>query len=144
MEGTAARVLDYSSLWIHPDGSSRMLEHELIPIQSQEAITKLAEQRVPAGLLLRMRVIKKDGTILEPEFVEGKKTVTMPHLEIGDYIETENITSQGGDGQLGRRYRGRTGFSAKRTSATGAASSRHLPLTSPGRDARRGAAAGDA
>ncbi|MET0593372.1 MAG: hypothetical protein ABW133_11770, partial [Polyangiaceae bacterium] len=106
MEGTAARVLDYSTLWIHPDGSSRMLEHELIRIQSQEAIGKLAEQRVPEGLLLRMRVIKKDGTILEPEFVDGKKTVTMPHLEIGDYIETENITTRGGDGQLGRRYLG--------------------------------------
>jgi tetratricopeptide (TPR) repeat protein len=106
MEGTAARVLDYSSLWVHPDGSSRMLEHELIRIQSQEAIGKMAEQRVPGGLLLRMRVIKKDGTILEPEFVDGKKTVTMPHLEIGDYIETENINYQGGDGQLGRRYLG--------------------------------------
>jgi tetratricopeptide (TPR) repeat protein len=106
MEGTAARILDYSSVWIHPDGSSRMLEHELIRIQSQEAIGKMAEQRVPDGLLLRMRVIKKDGTLLEPEFVEGKKTVTMPHLEIGDYIETENITSRGGDGQLGRRYLG--------------------------------------
>ena len=106
MEGTAARVLDYSSLWIHPDGSSRMLEHELIRIQSQEAIGKMAEQRVPDGLLLRMRVIKKDGTILEPEFVDGKKTVTMPHLEIGDYIETENIANRGGDGQLGRRYLG--------------------------------------
>jgi tetratricopeptide (TPR) repeat protein len=106
MEGTAARVLDYSSLWVHPDGSSRMLEHELIRIQSQEAIGKMAEQRVPGGLLLRMRVIKKDGTILEPEFVDGKKTVTMPHLEIGDYIETENIAYQGGDGQLGRRYLG--------------------------------------
>jgi hypothetical protein len=106
MDGTAARVLDYSSVWIHPDGSSRMLEHELIRIQSQEAITKLAEQVVPGGLLLRMRVIKKDGTILEPEFVDGKKTVTMPHLQIGDYIETENITYHGGDGQLGRRYLG--------------------------------------
>jgi tetratricopeptide (TPR) repeat protein len=106
MEGTAARVLDYSSLWVHPDGSSRMLEHELIRIQSQEAIGKLAEQRVPEGLILHLRVIKKDGTILEPEFVDGKKTVTMPHLEIGDYIETENITTRGGDGQLGRRYLG--------------------------------------
>jgi len=106
MEGTAARVLDYSSVWIHPDGSSRMLEHELIRIQSQEAIGNLAEQRVPDGLLLRMRVIKKDGTILEPEVVDGKKTVTMPHLEIGDYIETENISYHGGDGQLGRRYLG--------------------------------------
>jgi tetratricopeptide (TPR) repeat protein/transglutaminase-like putative cysteine protease len=106
MEGNAARVLDYSTLWIHPDGSSRMLEHELIRIQSQEAIGKMAEQKVPDGLLLKMRVIKKDGAILEPEFVPGKQTATMPHLEIGDYIETESITNKGGDGQLGHRYIG--------------------------------------
>jgi len=106
MEGNAARVLDYSTLWIHPDGSSRMLEHELIRIQSQEAIGKMAEQKVPEGLLLKMRVIKKDGAILEPEFVAGKQTVTMPHLEIGDYIETESIANHAGDGQLGQRYLG--------------------------------------
>jgi hypothetical protein len=106
MEGNAARVLDYSAIWIHPDGSSRMLEHELIRIQSQEAIGKMAEQKLPNGLLLKMRVIKKDGAILEPELVSGKQTATMPHLEIGDYIETESITNQAGDGQLGQRYLG--------------------------------------
>jgi hypothetical protein len=106
MEGNAARVLDYSTLWVHPDGSHRMLEHELIRIQSQEAIGKMAEQKLPDGLLLKMRVIKKNGAILEPEFVSGKQTATMPHLEIGDYIETESITNKGGDGQLGQTYLG--------------------------------------
>jgi len=38
--------------------------------------------------------------------VSGKQTATMPHLEIGDYIETESITNQAGDGQLGQRYIG--------------------------------------
>jgi cellulose synthase operon protein C len=106
MEGTAARVLDYAALWIHADGSSRMLEHELVRIQSQEAIGRLAEQKLPSGLLLHMRVIKKDGAILEPEIVPGKATATMPHLEVGDYIETENITNRAGDGQLGKQYIG--------------------------------------
>jgi cellulose synthase operon protein C len=106
MEGTAARVLDYAALWIHPDGSSRMLEHEIIRIQSQEAIGRMAEQKIPSGLLLHLRVIKKDGAILEPELVPGKATATMPHLEVGDCIETENITNQAGDGQLGQQYLG--------------------------------------
>lgn len=106
MEGTAARVLDYSAVWIHPDGSSRMLEHELIRVQSQEAIGQMSEQRVSPGLVLRMRVIKKDGSILEPEFVSGKPTLTMPHLEVGDYIETESITTHDGDGNFGQRYLG--------------------------------------
>lgn len=107
MEGTAARVLDYAALWIHRDGTARMLEHELIRVQSQEAIGKLTEQRVPEdALVLRMRVIKKNGAIYEPEQVPGKATFTMPHLEVGDYIETENIVTTDGDGEGGRRYLG--------------------------------------
>ncbi len=91
LEGTAARVLDYMAVWVRGDGSSRMLEHEIIRIQSDEAISRFAEQQVRGDLVLKMRVLKQDGRILEPEVVRGKPTVTFPHLEIGDYIETEEI-----------------------------------------------------
>ena len=106
LPGTAARVLDYAAFWVHADGSSRMLEHELIKVQSAEAITSMAEQQLQNGLILHLRVIKKDGKVLEPELVEGKQTVTMPHLEVGDYIETERIESNPGDGQRGLNYTG--------------------------------------
>jgi tetratricopeptide (TPR) repeat protein len=106
MEGNAVRVLDYSVLWAHPDGSARMLEHEIVRVQSEESIRNMAEQNVPNGLALRLRVIKKNGKVLEPEFVAGKPTVTMPHLEVGDYIETETITTTPGDGLGGMTYRG--------------------------------------
>lgn len=102
----AARVLDYSAMWVHENGVARMLEHEIIRIQSREAIEEHAEQRVPRGLVLQLRTIKKDGRVLEPELVEGKPTVTMPHLEVGDYIETESITTLRGDGQGGRVFEG--------------------------------------
>ncbi|HET9959379.1 MAG TPA: hypothetical protein VFQ61_33040, partial [Polyangiaceae bacterium] len=36
----------------------------------------------------------------------GKPTLTMPHLEVGDYIETERIESQPGDGRRGAQYMG--------------------------------------
>lgn len=104
MEGTAARVLDYAALWVHPDGTSEMLEHEIQRIQSQEAVQKESEQAPQQGLVLRLRVIKKDGSILEPELVAGKPTVTMPHLDVGDIIESERILpASDGDAQ---RYRG--------------------------------------
>ena len=105
MPGTAARVLDYSAIWIHADGSARMLEHEILAIQSREGIQEQAEQR-PRGLLLKIRTLKHDGRVLEPEIVPGKETITMPHLEIGDYIETETITTMHGDGQGGQRFEG--------------------------------------
>ena len=106
MDGVAARVLDYAAVWVHPDASSDMLEHEILRIQSQEAIGQESEQQPPTGLVLRLRVIKPDGSILEPEPVAGKPTLSMPHLEIGDYIEIEHIAPSAGDGQKGRRFRG--------------------------------------
>jgi hypothetical protein len=87
-----------------------MLEHEIMRIQSQEVITKEAEQRPPTGLVLRVRVLKPDGKVLEPEPVAGKPTLTMPHLEVGDYIEIEHITPSAGDGRKGLRYHGPTWF----------------------------------
>jgi tetratricopeptide (TPR) repeat protein len=105
MPGTAARVLDYSALWVRADGSSRMLEHEIVRIQSAEAISTFAEHRALEGLPLHMRVIKKDRTTFEPEAVPGKSTVTFPHLEVGDYIETEQVVFSPGDGK-GVQYLG--------------------------------------
>jgi tetratricopeptide (TPR) repeat protein len=106
MDGTAARVFDYAATWVHPDGSSEMLEHEILRMQSQEAVSKEAEQQPPGGLVLNLRVIKPDGSILEPESVAGKATLTMPHLEVGDYLEIEHITATPSEGVKGKHYRG--------------------------------------
>lgn len=104
MDGTAARVLDYAAIWVHDDGSSEMLEHEIQKIQSQEAINSESETEPPNGLVLHLRVIKPDGRVLEPEPVAGKPTLTLPHLEVGDYVELEHVTPQGGDNAKGRQY----------------------------------------
>lgn len=109
MDGSAARVLDYSALWIHPDGSSEMLEHEILKVQTQEAIGREAEQSPPGGLVLALRVIKADGSTLEPMPVQGKATLTMPHLEVGDFIEIEHITRTPSESR-GLRYNGPTWF----------------------------------
>jgi len=106
MDGTAARVLDYAATWVHPDGSSEMLEHEIVRMQSQEAVGKEAEQEPPTGQILQLRVIKPDGSVLEPEPVEGKQTLTMPHLEVGDYVEIEHVTTTASEGSKGKRYVG--------------------------------------
>jgi tetratricopeptide (TPR) repeat protein len=106
MDGTAARILDYAATWVHSDGSSEMLEHEILRMQSQEAVDQESEQKPPEGLVLRLRVIKPDGSVLEPETVAGKPTLTMPHLEVGDYFEMEHITALPSEGARGRVYHG--------------------------------------
>jgi cellulose synthase operon protein C len=106
---SAERVLDYAAVWVHSDGSSRMLEHEIVRVQSEEAISKFAEQRPLGGLVLNMRVIKRDGRTLEPEQVAGKPTVTFPHLELGDYIETEHVVGAPAE-ERGRTYTGMRWF----------------------------------
>ncbi|NUO54422.1 MAG: hypothetical protein HOV80_36730, partial [Polyangiaceae bacterium] len=104
--GTAARVLDYAAIIVHADGSARMLEHEILHMASREAIAEHAEQKLPRGKLLRIRTIKADKKTLEPEIVQGKPTVTMPHLEVGDYIETETLYDLPGDGRGGKMFAG--------------------------------------
>ncbi len=104
LPGNAARILDYAAFWVEADGSTRMLEHTVLRVQSREGIAKHTEQRLPPGMVLRLRTIKQDGRILEPEIVAGKPTATMPKLEVGDYIETESIATIAGDG-TGRRFR---------------------------------------
>lgn len=106
--GTAVRVLDYGAVLVRSDGSSRFLEHEIVRVQSEEGIKQFAELDTQ-GQTLHLRVIKKDGTVLEPEQVAGKPTVTMPHLDIGDYVEQERILSRWGDG-IGDEYIGPTWF----------------------------------
>lgn len=110
LPGNAARVLDYAVVWVHEDGSSRMLEHEIVRIQSAEAQKQFAESGRLDGLVLKVRVIKPDGRVLEPEPVAGKPTVTMPHLEVGDYVETEQIIGRRGDGEAGLTYLGPNWF----------------------------------
>ena len=106
MDGNSARILDYAATWVHSDGSSEMLEHEIVRMQSQEAVDKEAEQKPPEGLVLRFRVIKPDGSILEPDAVNGKATLTLPHLEVGDYFEMEHITAMPAEALRGKRYHG--------------------------------------
>lgn len=93
--GPASRILDYAVLWVDARGNAHMLEHEMVRIQSREAIQQEAEQPFPSGRILRLAVRKADGRVLEPDVVQGKATLTMPELAIGDVVETEHVQELG-------------------------------------------------
>ena len=83
---------------------------KLFVFKALRPIREFTEYAPPNGVLLHLRVIKKEGKTLEPEAVSGKSTVTMPHLEVGDYVETESILSFADDDQQGQSYLSPTWF----------------------------------
>ena len=66
--------------------------HELVLVNTKEGIEQWAEVSVPNNSeFLELRTIKSDGTIIEPEAVMGKSSISMTDIAEGDYIEKKYI-----------------------------------------------------
>jgi tetratricopeptide (TPR) repeat protein len=106
----AVVVLDRSVARVFPDGAQLLLTHEIVRVQSKDAIDRWGEVEVPAGAeVLTLRTHKPDGTTREPEEIAGKETISAADLAIGDYVEWETLeTKQPSDafapGFLGDRF----------------------------------------
>ena len=95
----AVVVLDRSVERVFPDGTELTLTHEIVRVQSKDAIDRWAEVEVPAGAeVLTLRTHKPDGTTREPEEIAGKETVSAANVAIGDYIEWELLESKAASG----------------------------------------------
>ena len=106
-DASAAYVLDYAGTRVYEDGASLTVTHNIIRVNNKDGIDQFGEVEIPGNaLLLMVRTLKPDGRGLEPEFIEGKPTISMPNLEPGDFIEYAYL--QGEDAGLLRRdsYRG--------------------------------------
>ena len=85
-------VLDYTVQRVLSDGSSLALTHQIYRLQSEEAVDAQGEFAPPdGGYLLKLQTIKADGRRLEPDLIDGKETISLPNLAIGDYVESEYI-----------------------------------------------------
>lgn len=85
-------VLDYTVMRVFEDHSALELTHNIIRLQSEEAVDAQGEFQAPEGAeLLRLQTVKADGTRLEPDLIAGKDTISMPSLAIGDYVEFEYV-----------------------------------------------------
>lgn len=85
-------VFDYSAIRVFEDMSSLQLVHQIYEARSDEAIDELGEFEPPGGAyLLTLQTIKPDGARLEPELIEGKDTISLPSLAIGDLVEMEYV-----------------------------------------------------
>lgn len=88
----AVVVLDRSVTRVFPSGAEMTLTHEIVRIQSKDAIEKWGEVSLPDGAeILTLRTHKPDGTTREPEEVMGKDAISAADLAIGDYLEKETL-----------------------------------------------------
>jgi tetratricopeptide (TPR) repeat protein len=91
----AVVVLDRTVTRLFPSGAEMILTHEIVRVQSKDAIQKWGEIAVPARTeILVLRTHKADGSTREPEELAGKETISAADLTIGDYIEKETIETR--------------------------------------------------
>jgi tetratricopeptide (TPR) repeat protein len=92
----AAFVLDAAAVRVYPDGSIVNRIHTVQKALEQSGIQEIAEVNVPRGAqVLALRTLKADGRVLEPENIEGKDTVSLPGVQVGDYIQLEYLLAEG-------------------------------------------------
>jgi len=103
LDRTVTRVLD--------SGAALTLTHEIVRVQSKDAIEKWGEVSVPEGAeVLTLRTHKPDGTTREPEEVAGKDAISAADLAIGDYLEKETLEVEAPHDALAPAAPGRWGY----------------------------------
>lgn len=103
-DATSVYVLDAAAVRAYPDGSLLNRIHVIQKALDQSGVSDVAEVSLPGGAqVLTLRTIKSDGTALEPESIEGKETVSLPGVQVGDYVEYEYLQAEPsrGPGQPG-------------------------------------------
>ena len=92
----AVMVLDRAVTRVFGSGATMSLTHEIVRVDSKDAIDRWGEIEVPANAeILTLRTHKSDGTTREPEEIAGKESVSAADLAIGDYVEWELLETHG-------------------------------------------------
>jgi cellulose synthase operon protein C len=92
----AVIVLDRAVTRVFGSGATMTLTHEIVRVDSKDAVDRWGEIEVPAGAeILTLRTHKPDGTTREPEEIAGKETISAADLAIGDYVEWELLETHG-------------------------------------------------
>ncbi|HYO53198.1 DUF3857 domain-containing protein [Archangium sp.] len=98
-ESAAAYVLDAAATQVYPDGSQVTRIHSIQKALEQSGVQEIAEVNLPSGAqVLALRTLKADGTVLEPESIEGKETISLPGVQVGDYVEMEYLLAEAARG----------------------------------------------
>jgi tetratricopeptide (TPR) repeat protein len=91
----AVMVLDRAVMRIFPGGTVTTLTHQIVRVDSKDAVDRWAEIAIPAGAeILSVRTHKRDGSTREPEEIAGKETISAADVAIGDFIEWEYLETR--------------------------------------------------
>jgi tetratricopeptide (TPR) repeat protein len=91
----AVMVLDRAVMRVFTGGTVMTLTHQIVRVDSKDAVDKWAEIAVPPGAeILTLRTHKRDGSTREPEEIAGKETISAADVALGDYIEWEYLETR--------------------------------------------------
>lgn len=100
-------ILDAAAFRVYPDGSMVDRVHVIQKALDQSGVADIAEVSIPPGAqVLALRTIKADGAVLEPESIANKDSVSLPGVQVGDYVEYEYLLAHSSRGPA------RPGFTA--------------------------------
>ena len=105
----AVMVLDRAVMRVFPGGTMMALTHQIVRVDSKDAVARWGEVAVPAGAeILTLRTHKRDGSTREPEEIDGKETISAADVAIGDYIEWEYLETRAAVAGVRARVPGRS------------------------------------
>ncbi len=91
-QAPAVVVLDRAVERVYPDGTRLVLTHSITQVLSKDAIESVGEVNIPEGAeVLVLRTRKADGSAREAEEISGKSSISVPELEVGDFVESETL-----------------------------------------------------
>jgi tetratricopeptide (TPR) repeat protein len=110
--GNAVLVLDSTSIEVAADGSSLERVHLVAQVLTPEGLEYWGEVKdVPADAMVEeIRTIKLDGRMIDAEPIPGKETISLPALQVGDFVEVSYLQGIRGssDAYIARRWYFRT------------------------------------
>lgn len=90
--GSAVLLLDAAAVEFHAGGASTERVHQVIRLLDQQAVDRYGEVTPPDDAqVLRLRTLKADGRVIEPEPGDAKGSRSLASLEPGDAFELEYL-----------------------------------------------------
>ena len=91
-QAPAVVILDRAVERVFSDGTRLVLTHSITQVLSKDAIGSVGEVQVPEGAeILVLRTRKANGTLREAEEIAGKSSISVPDLDVGDFVESETL-----------------------------------------------------